>query len=70
MAVTNTEWCVAPSLVAGPVGRALVASPSGKRPADKPLDPLGALSLSKRRRPYIRLHRYGFPNPAFLSEIC
>jgi hypothetical protein len=24
----------------------------GKRLADKPLDPLGALSLSKRRRPY------------------
>ena len=37
------------------VGPALVAGPQfiERRSADKPLDPLGALSLSKRRRPYI-----------------
>jgi hypothetical protein len=33
----------------------------GNRPVDKPLDTLGALSLSKRRRPYTRLQ---FSDPA------
>jgi hypothetical protein len=43
------------------VGSALVAGPFalGKRPVDKPLDTLGALSLSKRRRPYTRMHGSG-----------
>jgi hypothetical protein len=46
-----TEWCVGPALVDGPQ---LI----GEMAADKPLDKLGVLSLSKRRRPYIRLHLF------------
>ena len=47
-----TGCCVGPALVAGPQFH-------WRRPADKPLDTLGALSLSKRRRPYIQLHCFG-----------
>ena len=37
------------------------------RSAGEPLDMLGALSLSKRRRPCIRLHRPGFAFPSVHS---
>ena len=45
-----------------PVGSSLVAGPNalGERPVDQVLDKLGALRLSKRRRPGTRMRRCGF----------
>jgi hypothetical protein len=67
----TTKWRVGPALAAPSrsLGGGWPPSRSslGKRPAGKPLDGfdkltagmLGALSLSKRRRPYIPLHEFG-----------
>jgi hypothetical protein len=52
-----TEWCVGPDLAVPSRSLGEGWCPGhdshGRRSAGEPLDTLGALSLSKRRRPYI-----------------